>query len=279
MAEKSSKQKYALITGASSGIGRALACVLAEQGYNLIILARRLDRLEILKKELRKKYRVEVQCIQADLTKQRDMGAVIRFIENWKKPLNILINNAGIGSFNYFADSKRRQQLSIINLNMRALVELSHVCIPLLEKQELSYILNIGSIAGFMPGPYMAVYYASKNFVLSFTEALDEEMRVKKNGLQVSVLCPGPTKSEFGEVAGFSRTGTSSLEKQFTRQSASLPSSEQVAEYGIKQLFAKKRIIVHGSLNKLLLFFLRLLPRAWVTNIVRIIQHKGKTAS
>ncbi len=269
-------KKFALVTGASSGIGWAMALNLAERGYGLIVVARRLERLKELEKKVKSLYKTKVYCIQADITKPKDMKELENFILDFKEPLQILVNNAGKGSYSAFKESERRSQVDILDLNIRALVVLSHICIPVLEKNDVSYILNVGSSAGFVPGPFMAVYYASKSFVLYFTEALDEEMKIRNAGLRVSVLCPGPTKSEFGEVAGFKRGGKSFLEKRFTNHADSIPSSEQVAEYGLEKMFEGKRIIIDSLGLKIVLFLTRLSPRSMITSIVGKIQGKSK---
>ncbi len=247
---------WAVVTGASSGIGMEMAKKLANKGYNLVLVARSEDKL----KELASTLDVECKVVAEDLTV---VGSCERVFEACKG-LNVLIlvNNAGFGGHGKFESRSIETDSKMISLNIDALTRLTHLFVPVLKEVDgTGYLLNVASSAGFLPGPGMAVYYATKAYVLSLSEALHEEL--KNDDVVVTALCPGPVETGFSEVAGMDRV------KAFQ---SGLASAEFVAEKALQGLFKGKAIVVPGpGLSFILHFGLRFLPR----NVVRIISAKS----
>jgi short-subunit dehydrogenase len=246
-----------VITGASAGIGTALARVFARNGHALALVARREDRLHALADEIAAAGGVRPLVIVADL-QQRDAARLIgdALGAQGAEP-QFIVNNAGFGLVGTAAALDRGEQLAMIDLNMRALTELSLAFVDSLARHR-GGILNVGSVAGFLPGPGMAVYYATKAYVLSFSEALHSELKAR--GVRVSVLCPGPVSTEFAVRAGVKGR---SLAPGFLSQSA-----EDVAEAGYRGLMRGQRTIISGLLNKLLVLLIRLFPRRLAMAVV-----------
>ncbi len=238
-----------VITGASAGIGVALAREFARHGHELALVARRGDRLSALADEVAATGAPRPIVITADLT-QRGTGKIIgdALAAQGAEP-QYMVNNAGFGLVGTAASRDRGEQLAMIDLNVRALTELSLAFVDSLERHQ-GGLLNIGSIAGFLPGPGAAVYYATKAFVLSFSEALHSEFA--RRGIKVSVLCPGPVPTEFAARAGV----TSEIAPGPLTRTA-----EQVAAEGYRGLMANKRTVVPGFINKLVIFAIRFAPR------------------
>lgn len=231
----------ALITGASSGIGRDMARVLAAQGYDLLLVARRKDRLEELKNELN----VNVKIIAMDLSIEEN---VYKLYEKCQKyDIDMLINNAGFGLFGEFLETDLDTELKMIDLNVRAYHILTKLFLKDFVKKNKGYILNVCSSAGFMAGPRLSTYYATKNYVTKLTMAINEELRVRKSKVVISALCPGPVASEFNKVAH----GTFCIREA---------DSKKVAEYAIKKLLQGKMLIVPTLLMKVTLFLNRFAP-------------------
>jgi len=248
----------ALITGASSGIGRDMARVLASRGYDLILVARRKDRLEELKSE----FKVNVKIIVLDLSIEENVYKL--FQKCVKDNIDILINNAGFGLFGEFYKTDLDTELKMIDLNIKAYHILTKLFLQDFIKKDRGYILNVCSSAGFMAGPILSTYYATKNYVTKLTMAINEELRVKKSKVVISALCPGPVASEFNKVAH----GTFSIREA---------NSYQVAEYAIKKLFKNKMIIVPTVMMKLTLFLNRFAPYRLALNIAYRIQKRKST--
>jgi short-subunit dehydrogenase len=246
-----------VITGASAGIGAALAREFARNGHALALVARRQDRLHALADEIAAAGGVRPLVVVADL-QQRDAARLIgdALAAQGAEP-QFMVNNAGFGLVGTAAALDRDEQLTMIDLNMRALTELSLAFVDSLARHR-GGILNVGSVAGFLPGPGMAVYYATKAYVLSFSEALHSELKAR--GVRVSVLCPGPVPTEFGARAGVKGR---SLAPDFLSQSA-----EDVAQAGYRGLMRGQRTIVPGPLNKLLVLLIKLFPRRLVMAVV-----------
>lgn len=221
----------ALITGASSGIGRDMARYLSKIGYDLVIVARNQNLLEELKNEL--KTNVKIECVDLSQT------------ENCKKlyennpDIDILINNAGFGDFGKFTQTDLAKELSMIDTNIKSLHILSKLYLTQMKKKNSGRILNVASIAGFMSGPLMATYYATKNYVVSLSKAINKELKKDGSKVTVSVLCPGPVNTNFNNIANvrFSLKGLS---------------SEYVAKYAIDQMFKNKKVIIPGKMMKLI---------------------------
>jgi len=240
-----------LITGASAGLGEGFARALAARGEDLILTARRVDRLEALADELEGKHKVSVQVFAADLADPEAPAGLVAAITSAGLKIDTLINNAGFGARGDFADLELAPQLGIIDVNCRALVALSHAVLPAMIARRSGGILNVASLAAFQPGPWMAVYYASKAFVLSFSEALHEE--VKPHGVRIAALCPGPTRTEFADVAGMGDMA------MFDRMATS---PDQVVRDGIAALDANAAVKVSGAINAILAQSTRITPRA-----------------
>jgi len=247
----------ALITGASSGLGADMARVLVNEGYEVILVARRKGKLEKLAKELGDKAKIIVKDISSTY------NCMELYKEVKKENIDILINNAGFGLCDYFTDSNLDKELDMIDLNIKSLHTLTKLFLKDFVKKDQGYILNVGSSAGFMPGPLMATYYGTKNYVVSFTSALYEELRRQGSNVSVSCLCPGPVDTEFNKVARvhFSVKGAKSMD---------------VAKYAIKKMFNEKLIIIPGFMMKCALFFCSFLPRKMLLKITFKIQEKKR---
>lgn len=247
----------ALVTGASAGIGRDIARSLAKHGINLIITARRRDRLVELKQELTEAYGVKVKVITADLT---DARQCIELHERVKKHnIDIFINNAGFGVFGEFTETDLLKELELIDLNIRAFHILFKLFVKDFAKRGSGYILNTGSSAGFFPGPMFSSYYASKAYVLRMTQAVYEELRCRRSGVHVSVLCPGPVETEFIEKAGVSFA----MKPQ---------TSEYVAEYAVREMFGGRLMICPSRTVLAGKTLSRLIPDKTVAYATRLIQ-------
>jgi short-subunit dehydrogenase len=247
-----------LVTGASSGIGWELAKCFAADGCRLILVARNQDALEKLAGELRLENKIEVVVFPADLSLPETPNRIFQELSSRKIAVDVLVNNAGFGLMGPFVKLPLTRQLEIIQVNITALTALTGLLLPGIIERQRGGILNVGSVAGFVPGPNMAVYYATKAFVLSFTEALAEEL--SGSGLAISVLCPGPTESNFGNVARGGRQ-----RKIKTRKMTSLA----VAKIGHRAFRQGKNIIVTGLQNKIAAQLPRIMPRAAVRRIVK----------
>jgi len=247
-----------LITGASSGIGLELAKCFAADHATLVLVARTTAALETLAAELRRDHTIEVHVITADLSQPGALQAIVAQTGRAGLTVDVLVNNAGFGLHGSFAELPLGRQLEMIQLNIAALVELTGHFLPGMQERRSGGILNVGSVAGFLPGPNMAVYYATKAFVLSFSEALHEEMR--GTGVHVTNLCPGPTESNFSQVARMHRTRTASVKKM---------SAAQVAQIGYQDFRRQRCLSVPGLSNKILAVVgSKVLPRAATRRLV-----------
>lgn len=255
-------ERVTLITGASAGIGTELARVFASRGHRLALVARRADRLLALAAELKAQGQPEPVVIPCDLEAPDAGDKIEAALAAAGVELEYLVNNAGFGIFGTSFEIDRATQLGIIDVNIRALTDLSLRFSKTLIKNR-GGLLNVGSIAGFLPGPGMAVYYASKAYVLSFTEALRKEL--EPHGVRVTLVCPGPVPTEFQDRAGF-RPGFDS--------SALDMSPRQVAEQAYRGLMANKRAVLPGFGIKLVPFMLRLAPRGFILAAVGRFQQK-----
>lgn len=230
----------ALITGASSGIGRDMARYLSQIGYDLIIVARRKELLEELKMNLKTNVEIEV----ADVSKEENC---YKLYEKYKD-IDLLINNAGFGVFGEFTETDLEKEISLIDTNIKAVHILSKLYVKEMKKRNSGRILNVASISGFMSGPLMATYYASKNYVVALSTAINKELKKAKSKVEISVLCPGPVNTNFNDVAGV-KFGVKAL------------SSEYVAKYAINKTLKGKDIIIPGWHIKLLYILNKLAPR------------------
>lgn len=245
------KQQRVLVTGASSGIGLELAKVYAQHGYALVLLARSQAALEQLAAELRSQYKVGVEVLVADL---RQPDAAVRVTQDLAQRglvIDVLVNNAGFGLLGPHAQLGMQEQMDMLQLNMMALTQLTRLLLPGMLERNAGGVLNVASTAAFQAGPNMALYYASKAFVLSYTEALHEELA--PNGLHVSCLCPGPTRTAF--FAGDNLQNVRLL--KFGSQSA-----DEVARFAYAAFKRNQAIAIPGLKNWLLAFSTRFAPRA-----------------
>ncbi len=250
----------ALVTGASSGIGESFARELASLNTNLILVARSQDKLEQLAQELSNKYQVKTEVIVKDLTEPAAGQAIFDQVQAQGLTVDLLINNAGVGDYGAFSDRPLSKQLTMIQLNVTVLVELTGLFLPLMQQRGSGGIINISSIAGFQPLPYMSVYAATKAFVLNFSEALWAE--TKDSGVNIFAVCPGSTKSEFWQRADFPDNfpGTSSN---------SMTKSETVVKEALKAMKKKQSTIVTGGIsNQLLVNVPRFVPRDFLVSAV-----------
>jgi short-subunit dehydrogenase len=253
--------KTALITGASSGIGLELARIHASMGDNLVLVARSSERLAEVKAELESKYKINVYNIVKDLSVRDSATDVFKEVKTRNIEIDYLVNNAGFGDFGLFENTRWEKQLGMIDLNITALTHFSWLFIPGMKSRGGGKILNVASLASFQAGPSMSVYFATKAFVLSLSEALSNELKDK--GITVTALCPGSTVSKFHEVT----VGDPKLVKERKMQSA-----EEVAMAGYRAMMKGKTLAIPGFLNKLMVFATRFLPRQLVVRSVRRIQ-------
>jgi hypothetical protein len=247
----------ALITGASAGLGVEFARQLSKRGHRLVLAARRKDRLEALAKELG-----DARAVTIDLSKPNAAAKLLADIDAAGERVDLLVNNAGFGLIGRFSELDAKRERQMIDLNIGVLMELCRGVAPQMIARKSGGIINVASTAAFQPGPNMAVYFATKAFVLSFTEALHEEL--KPHGVKVSCLCPGPTRTEFGEVAGF---GGNSL---FDRTAMNAP---EVVEAGLKALDKNRAVVVPGLVNKIGATSTRFAPRSVVRKIAGAIKY------
>lgn len=245
----------ALITGASSGIGREMAYYLASLNYDLILVARREDRL----KEIKEKVKTNVKIIPLDLEKEENIFKLYDLTK--KENIDMLINNAGFGLFGFTDKTDLKREIEMINLNVKALHILTKLFLVDFVKRDSGYILNVGSSAGFLAGPKLNTYYSTKNYVVKFTMAIYEELRHQNSNVHVSVLCPGPVNTEFNKVAG----GHFNVEGE---------QAKRVAKLAINKTLKNKLIIVPGIGVKLALFLNRFLPYKLSMKFVYMVQDR-----
>ncbi len=237
----------ALITGASSGIGREMAIYLSKKGIDLVLVARDKEKLKEVQKELQTN--PEIICM--------DLGDAENCVELYKKvkDIDILINNAGFGTFGEFTDIGLITELNMINLNVYAVHTLTKLYLKDMASRNSGYILNVASIAGFMPGPHMATYHATKAYVLKLTQSIYEEIKRRKLNIKISVLCPGPIETPFLETAN-------------VKFKTKVMTARKVAEYAIDNMFKGKYMILPGINNKAIRFLSKFVPDKLIGRIV-----------
>lgn len=232
----------ALITGASSGIGRAIAFELAKYDVELILVARRGAELNKIKRELG----VKTTCYQLDISNMKNIETLYKELRN--EDIDILVNNAGFGLFGSFNETDITREFEMIDLNIKAVHYLTKLFLHDFIKKDKGYILNVASSAGFLAGPHLSTYYATKNYVCRLDEAIYQELKEMESNVSISTLCPGPVDTEFNKVAGgtFASKGMS---------------ADKVAEIAVDGMFKGKMMIVPGVKVKLGLFFMKFIPR------------------
>jgi short-subunit dehydrogenase len=250
-------KNVSLITGASAGLGVDFARQLSARGHRLVLAARRKDRLESLAKELG-----NARAVAIDLSRKDAATKLLADVEAAGEQVDLLVNNAGFGLIGAFAELDAKRLRQMIDLNVGTLTDLCRAVAPQMIARKSGGILNVASTAAFQPGPKMAVYFATKAFVLSLTEALHEEL--KPHGVSVTCLCPGPTRTEFGEVAGFGGNG------MFDRVAMESP---EVVKAGLEGLDRNRAVVVPGLVNKIGAASTRFAPRSVVRKIAGAIKY------
>ena len=248
----------ALVTGASSGIGHELARVLARDGYHLVLVARSTERLQVVADELRRTHGVSVQVLPHDLSDPVAPEAIAAALQREGIALDVLVNNAGFGTHGLFATSDWAAESGMIRVNMVALTHLTRLVLPGMIQRRSGKILNVASLAAFQPGPLMAVYYASKAYTLSFSEALAEELR--GTGVTVTALCPGYVPTGFQARAGIQQAPTTTISE--------ILDARTVAEIGYRGLMRGDPVVIPGFRNRLSILAVRLTPRSLVRRLV-----------
>ncbi len=249
----------AVITGASTGIGREFAQIFAGHGYDLVLVARSAQALEDLASGIRDKSGRNVRVLTLDLSEVDAPPKLWAALSDVAPDLEILVNNAGFGLTGFFSELDADKQMEMVHLNIGALTHLSRFFLPAMIARRKGYILNVASTAAFQPGPLMAVYFASKAYVVSFSEALHNEVRDK--GVVVTTLCPGPTKTEFQSRAGMDAS------KLFS--GPNVMDARTVAGIGFKAMMDGKSLVVAGRLNALTVFLTRFAPRQLAASMAR----------
>ena len=258
-------KEYTLITGASSGIGLELARIAWREKRNLVLLARDEHGLKKVREEILKQVqddKREIEIFAFDLSKDDSAKKVYDFCQQKKIHISELINNAGFGDYGKFVDSDIKRQIEMIDLNIKAVTELTHLFLPNMIKNKSGKIMNLGSVASFLPGPYMNVYYSTKHYVLAFSEGLAAE--TKGTGVTVTCLCPGPTQSNFGKSAN--------ADKSKVFKSKNLPTARDVAEFGWYQMIQGEVVAIHGRRNRLVYLISKLAPISLVAKLVKMTQ-------
>lgn len=254
----------ALITGASTGIGYALSRLFAADRHNLVLVARQEQRLTQVADELHREFGIAAKVLVADLARPEAPQMIVDTVRKESLQISYLVNNAGIGLGGKFAETDLATELAMMQINMGALVHLTKLFLPDMLARRSGRIMNVASTAAFQPGPLMAVYYATKAFVLSFSEAIANEL--KGTGVTVTALCPGPTESEFQKRAHIENT------RLIKGKLMGWMTAEEVAKIGYEGLMKGKRLVIPGLINKLGVHSVRISPRAVVTQVARLLQ-------
>ena len=253
-----SRSSWAVVTGASGGIGLELARNLAAEGHPLVLVARGREKLETLAAEVKRDHGVDALVIATDLSEPEAADRIVTRLREANITPQVLVNNAGFGLYGLHAEADLAEEQAMLNLNVTTLTRLTKLLLPGMLAARSGRILNVASTAAFQPGPYMAVYYATKAYVLSYSEALAQELA--GTGVSVTALCPGPTASGFQDKAAMH---DSALVKD-----RRLPSAKDVADYAVKAMNRGQRVAIHGAMNWLLAQSIRATPRRVVTWLV-----------
>ena len=254
------KNKTVLITGPTSGIGLELTHLFAQDNINLILASRNKKLLLKIHNDILKKYNIIVNVYPVDLSKSGSARKLYNFCIRKKIIVDYLVNNAGFGKYGLFTQTSLNTELDMIHLNITSLTELTKLFGLKMKKRGFGKILNIASTASFQPGPFMSVYSATKNYVLSFSEAIAEEFR--GSGVSVTTLCPGPTISGFQKRAGFKDDA-----KMYN--SLAIVDSKQVAQFGYNKMMSNHRLVIFGLINRLSILIVKFLPSSFKTYLVK----------
>lgn len=250
------KRKTVLITGISSGIGKALAHEFAAEGYNLIGVARDFEKMENAAEELRQRHKVEVKLLQKDLAQDGAAQEIYDEVKSYHIPVDILVNDAGVGQHGRFIDIPFERYSQLIHLNVLSLTHLTRLFLKDMVDRNEGKILNLGSIAGFQPGPLVAVYHATKAFVVSLSEALATELEEMDSKVTVTCLCPGPTDTDFFSRANMEDTNV------VRHKDKTMQQPEEVAKGAFKALMDGERVYIPGATNKVTTFIRRVIPKS-----------------
>jgi uncharacterized protein len=253
-------KKTALITGASGGIGKAIAESFARNGVNIIITARKANDIDYIADDWQKKYGIRVLAITAELGKADGAKTLFDAVKSQQLEIDFLVNNAGVGLFGEFKDSELEAELGMMTLNMTSPTILTKLFLPEIIRRR-GKIMNVASTASFQPGPHMSVYYATKAYVLSWSEALAEELANK--GVTVTAFCPGPTQSGFQDKAAMHDSALVKGKK--------LPGATDVGQAGYHAMMRGKRVYIPGLMNWILVQSVRITPRRVITKIVSVL--------
>jgi len=256
--------KTVLITGASGGIGKELAECFAQGGHNVVLVARSEDKLLDLAKGYLKKYGIQATVIAKDVASPGVPGEIFEELKEKGIIIDYLVNNAGFGLYGNFLETQLEEETNMIDINIKALTAMTKLFLPDMVKRGQGGIMNVASLVSFFPGPMMSVYYATKAYVLSFTEALENEVR--GTGVIVSALCPGLTSTGFVNRSGM---GDSKL-----YQNGGLMEAKQVAEEGYRAFLQGQTLIIPGARNRFMAFIPRFMPRKMVTHVIGSIQKR-----
>jgi short-subunit dehydrogenase len=251
-----SERSWALITGASSGIGAQIAHSLARRRYDCVLTARREDRLEVLAKNLEAAHGVGVHVVASDLGRHGGAGDLIEKVSAIGVPVEVLVNNAGFGVYGPFVDQSAERLGQMIELNMVAVTSLTHHYVREMRRRGRGRVLQVASVGAYQPSPLYAVYSATKSYVLSFSEALNHELA--GSGVTVSTMCPGLTETEFHDVAAHKKPGWMRIVTM---------SAGDVAEIGVRSMLRGRSVVTTGLSNKLMAIIVKLLPRSWATTM------------
>jgi short-subunit dehydrogenase len=262
--ETPARRPTALVTGASVGIGEELARLLSQNGHDVVLVARDRHKLEVLAEELSRDNHCRARSLAVDLVDPATPKQLTDTLQQEGVQVDLLVNNAGFGSYGPFAEMDLAGQLRMIQLNVSALTHLTGLVLPGMLGRRSGRILNVGSTAGFQPGPLMAVYYATKAYVLSFSEALANEL--EGSGVSVTCLCPGPTKTEFQSRA--------QMEGSKLVSAGNMMTAADVARSGFNAMMQGRPVVIPGLRNRLMAQSVRLVPRRTVTRIVRNMQER-----
>jgi short-subunit dehydrogenase len=257
-------KKTALVTGASSGIGLELTRLFARDGYDLVLVARSEAKLRELDEQYAKEYATKTTVLPIDLSKPNAAQDIADALRAQSIDVDVLVNNAGFGYVGPFAEIDLKSQLEMIQVNIVALTHLTRLLLPPMVARKSGAVLNVASTAAFQPGPLMAVYYATKAYVLSFSEAIADELRDR--GVTVTALCPGPTETGFAVAADMTTSRLFKVRKPM--------SSAEVARVGYNAMKSGRRVVVAGLMNSVMAQSVRLTPRRVVTTIVRRLQER-----
>ncbi len=268
MAAENGFQKAALITGASSGIGYELAKLCLKDGYRLVLVARSKTRLDEVARKLDPEKKSKIVVLPKDLSNLSSAREIFDETQGEGLDIDLLVNNAGFGTYGPFVDGDMKKELEMIQLNVLALTALTKLYLPGMVQRKRGRVMNVASTAAFQPGPLMAVYYATKAYVLSFSEALANEL--KGSGVSVTALCPGPTETGFQAAAKMEDS------KLVASGQVKMMDAQTVAEAGYRGLMSGKSVVVPGLQNKVMIQAVRFFPRAMITSIVRKVQERTK---